>query len=472
MTIEEWERISNSHSSAIIAPAGHGKTEMIADIVDRTSGKSLLLTHTNAGVDALSKRMAKKGINTNKYKVETIASFCIKWCCAYCNTANIDLTLSPYNGKEETKRYYDQYYVGAKLLFENAWACNILKTTYSRIVVDEYQDCTIKHHEIFRELEKHLPIVVLGDPMQGIFGFTDTLVDWNNLEFPIVDVVTYPWRWKNTNPELGKYLLSVRKQLLPALANKPCKVNLDSNPSVTVISPNGFNMYSILQDLKKYNSVIYVTKWEAQQIDLCTKLGGLFQNDEKQECPELFNYANRFDHSKACELAIQILLFLKVCATNVTKELKSYLDRLKKDNMDFSRISKHKEIGILIEKVCSSSSLNDIYSLIKEFSEINCFKIYRKELYFEMLRSIKYAIEHNTTIYDSANHIRKDVHLQRHYTQFKYLSSRTLLSKGLEFDCVIIDMQNKLSAKDFYVAMTRAMKKIYVISSSKQILFN
>ena len=282
----------------------------------------------------------------------------------------------------------------------------------------------------------------------------------------------YPWRWKNTNPELGKYLLSVRKQLLPALANKPCKVNLDSNPSVTVISPNGFNMYSILQDLKKYNSVIYVTKWEAQQIDLCTKLGGLFQNDEKQECPELFNYANRFDHSKACELAIQILLFLKVCATNVTKELKSYLDRLKKDNMDFSRISKHKEIGILIEKVCSSSSLNDIYSLIKIFNEKNSFKIYRKELYFEMLRSIKYAIEHNNTIYDSANHIRKDVHLQRHYTQFKYLSSRTLLSKGLEFDCVIIDMQNKLSAKDFYVAMTRAMKKIYVISSSKQILFN
>ena len=74
MTIEEWKKISNSHSSAIIAPAGHGKTEMISDIVDRTSGKSLLLTHTNAGVDALSKRMTKKGINSNKYKGHRIIS--------------------------------------------------------------------------------------------------------------------------------------------------------------------------------------------------------------------------------------------------------------------------------------------------------------------------------------------------------------------------------------------------------------
>ena len=89
-----------------------------------------------------------------------------------------------------------------------------------------------------------------------------------------------------------------------------------------------------------------------------------------------------------------------------------------------------------------------------------------------MLRSIRYAQEHNDTVFNSANHVRKDIHLQRRYTQFKYLSSRTLLSKGLEFDCVIIDMKDKLSAKEFYVAMTRAMKKIYVISYTTKISFN
>lgn len=60
MTNEEWKKINNSHSSAIIAPAGHGKTEMITEIISRSFGKYLILTHTNAGVDAIQKRMARK----------------------------------------------------------------------------------------------------------------------------------------------------------------------------------------------------------------------------------------------------------------------------------------------------------------------------------------------------------------------------------------------------------------------------
>lgn len=88
-----------------------------------------------------------------------------------------------------------------------------------------------------------------------------------------------------------------------------------------------------------------------------------------------------------------------------------------------------------------------------------------------MLRSIKYAIEHNLTVFEGANHIRKDAHLQKSYSQFKFLSSRTLLSKGLEFDCVIIDTADKLSVKEFYVAMTRAKKKIFIISNTDEICF-
>lgn len=100
------------------------------------------------------------------------------------------------------------------------------------------------------------------------------------------------------------------------------------------------------------------------------------------------------------------------------------------------------------------------------FSANKKFEKYRAELLLEMIRSIRYATIYNTTIYDAANHIRKDANLQKRYTDFKFLSSRTLLSKGLEFECVIIDMTTPLSAKDFYVAMTRAMKKIYIIAET------
>ena len=47
--------------------------------------------------------------------------------------------------------------------------------------------------------------------------------------------------------------------------------------------------------------------------------------------------------------------------------------------------------------------------------------------------------------------------------QYMYFSVvPSYLAKGLEFDCVIIDMTTQLSAKDFYVAMTRAKKKLTI----------
>ena len=56
--------------------------------------------------------------------------------------------------------------------------------------------------------------------------------------------------------------------------------------------------------------------------------------------------------------------------------------------------------------------------------------------------------------------------------EFPRLSSRTVLTKGLEFDCVIIDARDKMDVRDFYVAMTRAKKHIYIISDAKQLMFN
>lgn len=471
MTNEEWNKINASHSSAIIAPAGHGKTEMITEIINRSSGKHLILTHTNAGVDAIHKRMARKKISSDRFKVETIASFCIRWCNAYYHSSKIN----PYLPISD-KKYYDQFYIGAKILFQNKWAGNILKLTYSRVIVDEYQDCTLKHHAVIKELEKYLQVIVLGDPLQGIFSFKDPLVDWSNLGYPIIKVETYPWRWERTNKVLGEYLNILKNQLLPTLSGKKCLISIANNPNISIISPQNFDIYKLLPELQNFSSVIYVTKWEKQQLEFCRRMGGLFQMDEKQECNELFKYASFFDNDTGCKLAFEAIDFICKCATKVSTELESYIKNLKKDKCNFSRITKHKNIGSKIELLCTSSNLNSLYELLSCFKDLPDFKIYRKELYYEMLRSIKYSLEHNVSISDGVNHIRRDLHLQKRYTQFKFLSTRTLLSKGLEFDCVIIDMsdsyiKNRLNAKEFYVAMTRAMKKIYIISDTSQLSF-
>lgn len=472
MTEAELDIIMHMPSSAIIAPAGHGKTEMIADIVSHSSGKQLLLTHTNAGVDAIEKRMQRRRISKEKYTVTTIAAFCIKWCISYDSTSNFDKTLSPLNGGKETKEYYAQLYRGAKKIFETSWAGNVLKATYTGFIIDEYQDCIQEQHEIVLAMNKHLPVRVLGDPMQGIFSFSGSLVDWYHLEFPVVDVVTKPWRWNKSNPELGEYLMTVRKLLYPTLTGQCCSIQISpTNENVKVIAPAAFTGFSHLKELSQFASVVYITKWPQQQLKFCTQMPGIFQYDEKQDCDELFKYAKLFDTKHGSDLALMVIDFVGICSTGIGKELESYIKNLKSNSFDFSRIKKHPDFREILEESAPDISKETIWNLLVWFSENSAFKQYRTELLSEMIRSVRYAIEHNLTIFAATNHVRKDPELQKRYTGFKFLSSRTLLSKGLEFDCVIIDMTTPLPAKDFYVAMTRAMRKIYIISDSNTFTF-
>lgn len=292
------------------------------------------------------------------------------------------------------------------------------------------------------------------------------------LEFPVVNVATQPWRWSKSNPELGRYLMTVRESLLPALTKQCCKVQIDpENKNVEVVSPANFTGYSHLKELSQFSSVVYIVQWPKQQLDFCARMPGIFQYDEKQDCDELFNYAKLFDSKNKSELALAVIMFAAECSTGIGKELKSYIDKLKIKSFDFSRIKKNTDFRDIIEETAPDLTKETALKMLIWFSSNPAFKQYRTELLSEMIRSIKYAIDHDMSIFDAANHIRKDLGLQKRYTGFKFLSSRTLLSKGLEFDCVIIDMTTPLSAKDFYVAMTRAMKKIYIISDSNTFIF-
>lgn len=473
MTEQEIARLLRPQSLSVIAPAGHGKTEMIAELVKHSCGKTLLLTHTNVGVDALEKRLHGRKVPQSLYNIATIASFCGRWCQAYYRNANMD-KLPPLFYNDNAQKDYEKSYVGGRRIFSHAWAGIILRSSYSAVIVDEYQDCTVSQHEMFVAISKILPVKVFGDPMQGIFSFDGNLVDWNSLEYENVAVATSPWRWHESNSMLGEYLEILRKQLLPCLWGYPCNIHLEScNGSVEVLPPN-VNFYKLLNALSRYEKVVYLTKWPRQQLSFCRRMRGIFQYDEKQDCDELFEYSRRFDNETGTRLFLSVIEFARKCATQVGKELSSYINRLKKGSLDFNRMSKHHDFGELLIKCMKYSPYDSIVEILRWIYSNDVFKKYRIELLFEMIRSVKYACDHGITINESSHRIRTIPGLQRRYDYFQFLSSRTLLSKGLEFDCVIIDMsskENMLSAKEFYVAMTRAMKKIYIISSSNDLNF-
>ena len=122
MKAEEIALIQSKHNAAIIAPAGHGKTEMITEIVDKLPGKKLVLTHTNAGVGALQQRMKRKCVSKDKYYLSTISSFCMKWCDAYPKTANYNPVI-----KMTDSKFYPMVHAGTVRIFKNEWARKVIE---------------------------------------------------------------------------------------------------------------------------------------------------------------------------------------------------------------------------------------------------------------------------------------------------------------------------------------------------------
>ena len=64
----------------VTAPAGCGKTHLIALALGRHQGPKpiLVLTHTNAGVAALRARLDRAGVAPAKYRLSTIDGWCMR----------------------------------------------------------------------------------------------------------------------------------------------------------------------------------------------------------------------------------------------------------------------------------------------------------------------------------------------------------------------------------------------------------
>lgn len=207
---------------AFIAPAGYGKTQAIVNRVKDTEGKALVLTHTNAGVTALGNRLRLAGVEPACCEVSTIASYCEKWVKAYPKTAGFD-ELSTFTGSA----YYDQLYPAAGQVFSKDWAQHVLSESYSCVIVDEYQDCTICQQEALFALSAGLDFIVYGDPMQSIFYWSGNLVSMENSSFSVRPLDARPYRWINAGAEeLGNEIARIRDALLPTLRGKSVSLSL------------------------------------------------------------------------------------------------------------------------------------------------------------------------------------------------------------------------------------------------------
>ena len=225
---------------AITAPAGCGKTQLIASALSRHEGRKpvLVLTHTNAGVAALRGRLDRAGVAPSKCRLATLDGFAMRLISMFPKRSGHDPAILEL---AHPATDYPAIRDAAVRLLNEEHLDEILAATYDRLFVDEYQDCSQVQHEMVVFLADPLRCCVLGDPMQAIFGFKgNALVDWDTDvlgSFGDAGELKTPWRWINAREKaFGQWLLSVRKTLLAGGS-----IDLASAPkNVIHMALNGF----------------------------------------------------------------------------------------------------------------------------------------------------------------------------------------------------------------------------------------
>lgn len=458
--------IFQARLGSVTAPAGCGKTQLIADALSQHTGNKpvLVLTHTNAGVTALRARLQRGGVPSSAYRVSTIDGFAMRLAGKFPLRAGLDarvLELANPNAD------YPAIRGAVQRLLQAGHLSDPIASTYSRLLVDEYQDCTTAQHAIVCSVAQLLPTCILGDPMQAIFGFRDPLVHWEReaeAAFPPIGALQTPWRWRLAGMDaLGGWLLQARASLQ---AGRP--VDLRGVPegvqwvrltrgmevqqrlmAARIEAPNREGRVLVIGDSRNANGRNQLT----MQTPGATSV-------EAVELRDLVNFARQFDLASPNALR-QIVEFATSLMTGVGAA--NFLTRVETIRGGRARTPATPAEAAAVAFIVAPSHATSI-DLLQSLADQRGARVYRPEVLHCCIAALR-AAGGNVGFMAAAVQAR-----ERNRQQGRPLGRRavgsTLLLKGLEADVVVILQPELMTTQHLYVALTRGARRVVVCSSA------
>jgi len=468
------EEFINKDKSMLIAPAGFGKTYAITECILQSNElkKQLILTHTHAGVASIKEKMKSRGVDHSKYTIDTICSFALQ----LTNTYHLQKDEIP--NAENSTEYFGFAISTASRLLKSEPIKAVVRSTFSHLIVDEYQDCTQVQHQLILQLSEILKTHILGDPLQGIFGFRDSILvnmdsnnDMGDFKLNVIEL-NEPWRWINSNSTgLGDSIMSIRSSLIH---KQPININDYVKNIIVVIEPesnltvNG-SLYkqTIWKEINDKNAqsllLIHPTSTSvAPRIKFIQQFSPL-RLIESIDDKNYYKYCKLFDIKSGQELINSILEFSKYLFLSTVVETWFNNGVIKKKRSPEDKIIAE-DLQCEVDKLLASKSYDDIFRLIVKIRQLPINKCHRKEFINEILSALQYAHLHKINAYEAMKMNRDRIRRQGRSIKGKCIGT-TLLTKGLEFDTVIVLNAHKFEdPKHFYVAISRACKKLIIIS--------
>lgn len=482
----------------MIAAAGHGKTHTIAECVQLCpEGQcQLILTHTHAGIASIKAKLADLRVDSKKYHVETITSFAQHYVLAYCRKEDLP--------EPDEKAYFREVLTKALKLFSNSHILDVVKVTYAGLYVDEYQDCDLQQHAIIMKMAEVLPVHLLGDELQGIFGFAGPLVDFGrDLRGFAQYELEKPWRWyKDGNcKELGDKILEYRNVLLSD--NKRVWLATDRDAHVAICQCNyealGYerdsDYYRMLgKIIRMYDCdslLIIVPSYQGEY----KRMGDI---NDRVRIKDRFDYGNRFllaeaidDKSFYSNAGAIDEVIRKINAPRTRKKEKKIYDLM--DGLTFNKTDlnewfdkshdcrlknkrgegriKSDKLARIYGQFIENPSKRGVEELIRFFQKEAGMKPKRSEVVYSIQHCLRNYPGEEISVSESMKEMRNAVRRGGRKIQGRCIGT-TLLTKGLEFDTVIVlDAHRFEDSKNFYVAISRACKNLVIITKETTLQF-
>jgi hypothetical protein len=456
----------------VTAPAGCGKTHLIADALTRHSGAKpiLILTHTNAGVAALRARLDRKGIPTSSFRLYTIDGWAMRLVKAFPRRSEIDPAVLLLSNQ---RRDYPLIREAARRLLGGRHIDDVLVATYDRLIVDEYQDCSERQHAFICHAAQALKIVLLGDPMQAIFGFgQDVLPDWHAQvckRFSVVGQLATPHRWIRVGEEgFGRWLLAMR----PVLEGGG-SIDLGGAipPNVTWVSLAGDGTdHPARLAAGRCNApgdekviIIADSTKPAQQRAYASQIPGAI-TVENVDLTDLTGFANDFD-LRSANAVYHLVKFADSVMVNVgANDMITRLATLRAGRA-LRPASDAEAAALNFEAQPTYAAAGAFLAAINAGGGV---RSHRPAVLRGAYNVLKICDNTGVTPAEAAVTVREQSRLVGRPLAKRTVGS-TLLLKGLEAETCVILETDKMNARHLYVAMTRGAKKL-VICNRGQIL--
>lgn len=458
----------------VVAPAGYGKTHLIAEATARSAGRQLILTHTYAGVNALRRKMRTLGVSDRLYRIDTIASWSLRLSLSYSDTSGW-AEERPANNE----RWNALYEAFARLL-DHEFIRRIVRASYDGLYVDEYQDCSVAQHGIVLKLARDLPCRILGDPLQGIFEFEgQNPIDWTrDVEgrFERLGALDVPHRWLQAGADdLGAWLGNVRTcleqgQAIDLNAGRPAAVTFThANADPQVLTQSQGNACRYFQ-CDRAQTVIAIHKgsqeYKARCHRLSRNLGGRFSSIEEVEGKNLFSFIRKLERAQTdAARLIELVAFAKLCMTAVEPNLPA--PTVRGEQVDIRANTRNPTAARRANAYLStpgSATMSDFLLALKETAGV---EVIRADLFNRALGVLrKHLVHPELSLAEAAEKYHGEFRHKGRPLGRRRLIGTTLLVKGLEFDHAIVLDATSLSKKELYVALTRGARSLTIISTN------